>query len=85
MGGNSGRFRGSIIDTVVKSRAANTFGLRGLRAPGRFQYGSDFWNPKTMRAWDMTTSPQWQAHVTKYITSPAANKPVWRVLQPLIH
>ncbi len=84
-GSGAAKYRGSIIDTAVKSRASQTFGLRGLTAPGRFQYGPDFWNPVTRRAWDMTTVPQWGAHVTKYITNPATGRPVWRQLIPLIH
>jgi hypothetical protein len=79
------RFRGTIIDQAVKARAARTFGLKGLRAPGGFEYGADFWNPRTLRAWDMTTPGQWAAHVHQYITSPAAGRPAWRVLYPLLH
>ena len=79
------RFRGTIIDQLVKARASRTFGLKGLRASGPFEYGADFWNKKTMRAWDMTTPGQWSAHVDKYITTPGTGRPVWRILYPLLH
>lgn len=84
-GSQAAKFRGSIIDTAVKARASNTFGLKVLESPGRFQYGPDFWNPKTMRAWDMTTVKQWQKHITKYITNPAQGRPIWRSLSGLFH
>ena len=62
-GSQAARFRSSIIDTAVKNRASNTFGLKSLMKAERFEYGPDFWNPKTMRAWDMTTHKQWKKHV----------------------
>ena len=79
------RFRGTIIDQAVKARAAQSFGLKGLRAPRAFEYGPDFWNPKTMRAWDMTTPGQWSLHIEKYVTNPAAGRPMWRALYPVLH
>lgn len=84
-GAQAAKFRGSIIDTATKARAARTWGLRSLISPGRFQYGPDFWNPRTMRAWDMTTPGQWAAHMVQYITNPPAGRPVWRQLFGLIH
>jgi hypothetical protein len=83
-GKGSARFRGLIIDDVVKNRAQQTFGLRSLRYGRSFEYGPDVWNPMTMRAWDITTPGQWPVHVTKYITSPPAARPVWRSLEPLL-
>ncbi len=84
-GSQAAKFRGSIIDTAVKNQASRTFGLKSLEMAKRFQYGPDFWNPKTMRAWDLTTSKQWDKHVLKYISNPAPSKPTWRSLTGLFH
>lgn len=85
VGGGSGaaRFRGSLIDKLSKAQAAQTWGLRSLNMPGNFQYGPDFWNPATKRAWDMTTPGQWAAHVDQYLLNPPLGKPTWNTLGPL--
>ena len=83
-GKGSARFRGLIIDDVVKGRAQQTIGLRSLRYGRLFEYGPDAWNPATMRAWDITTPGQWPRHVRQYISSPRAARPVWRSLEPLL-
>jgi hypothetical protein len=78
------RFRGTIIDVATKDRVRNTFDLKWLQATDRGRYGVDFWNPRTMRSWDVTTTAQWRRHVMKYVVHPKAGRPVWRSINPLL-
>jgi hypothetical protein len=84
-GADGARFEGTIIDVATKRRVTTTFDLRWLERTDRGRYGVDFWNPWTMRSWDITTTAQWRRHVMKYVVSPKPARPVWRSISPLLH
>jgi RHS repeat-associated protein len=95
--GQAAANRGNIIDVSTKARAKGAFGIKGLEATPVGRAGPDFWNPRTLRAWDMTTEKMWGGHVNRYILggrpfvrpsiNPLTGQPVtmWRHLSPLLH
>ncbi|WP_442185890.1 DUF4150 domain-containing protein [Rhizobium leguminosarum] len=70
---------GTQIDTVFKNLVDNDPSLRGLvTTTPRFQFGPDVVVNGQNYWFDVTTAPQWQAHVTKYTSGFGTGVPlIW--------
>jgi hypothetical protein len=68
------RFRGTAVDVVAKARVRPFERLLGVRSTGRGRWGPDFYNLRTGTAFDITKAHLVPAHVTRYVTSPAAGR-----------
>ena len=61
-------FRGSRIDQFFKEAVSADERLSHLQITNRFRLGPDVYHSANVW-WDVTTSPQWAAHVAKYAST----------------
>jgi hypothetical protein len=60
------RIRGDQLDAIVKQSVAEDPRLAFLQISRRGEAEPDFWDPESHSWYDLTTGPQWQAHVESY-------------------